>query len=62
MIAEGKASVNVFAFDDSSAGDWERSAALLSFASEARELQASVESPWAWNPHTNNASYGCVAI
>ena len=42
LIAEGKASVNVFAYDDNSADAWERGSALYQFAAEARELQASL--------------------
>ena len=41
---EGKASVNVFAFDDNSADAWERGSALFAFAAETRELQASLQS------------------
>ena len=42
LIAEGKASVNVFAYDDNSADAWERGSALYQFAAEARELQSSL--------------------
>jgi hypothetical protein len=44
LIAEGKVSVNVFAYDDNSAESWERGSALYQFAAEARELQASLHS------------------
>jgi hypothetical protein len=46
LIAEAKSSVNVFAFDDHSADEWSRSEGLYSFASETRELQASLLSDW----------------
>ena len=43
---EGKASVNVFAFDDNSADAWTRGGSLFAFAGEARELQASLHSSY----------------
>ena len=68
LIAEGKASVNVFAFDDNSADAWERGGALYQFAAEARELQASLLSAFpffdeydATRPRTTQLSAAAAA-